>query len=762
MTETKSLLPGKKHGALRCALLCFLCAFVSFVPFLFRDGGWFHVWSDFNWQQVPFGIALHNFLAEGNPGGWIWNYGLGISAVQAFSFYVMGSPFYWLSLAFPAEWYPMLVGWIYLLKYAVAGATAYCWIRRFVRGEAAAAAGALMYAFSGFQAVNLMFYHFHDAVALFPLLLTGIERVLEDPKDRGLMIFAAFINALNNYYFFVIEVVFSILYFLFRFFGGRERSLKLFLRRAGSCLLCGAWGAAMAGVLLVPSLLYVLKSPRAGATLHLGDLFRDSRWALSVLRNLVLPGDTMRFAAGFYEEDYSSSAAWLPMAGMGLCLAYLWKARQERKSGWLAGLLALLLCLAFSPLLSSGFLLFSEPTGRWFFTLALMGALASAKVLEDAGAYPVRKSLIAYFVLLLLLCAALYRLPYDNQTPSVITNRPRFLLFAGIGLGGTALLLLLRRFGQLRSWGAAALVFVFAAGTTFLTLNNYYGYTGDGTSRANLETGMQLAVHDGQYRYSLTNNQLMLPGGGSGMNVFSSTVSPAEREFDKTLFGYYSMNHNLNKNSVPGLRELFAGKYYLSRSKGEASPLQEIEETGGGVRYVLERDACPIGFAVDRYILRDELLKLEAERRGIALLHAAVIDPEDEAALSALCTPLAAGSLPPEGDLPGIVARNRENAVGDFRRDSRGFRCVSDYAAPRFVYFSVPNDGGWSAFVDGEKQEIIPSGGMMLLRVPAGRHTVEFTYVTPGFTAGWILSAAAGAAFILYLLLRKIRRARNS
>lgn len=757
MKQAESLPTVRKHGALRCALICFLCAFASFAPFLFRDGGFFHVWSDFSWQQVPFGIALHNFLAERNPGGWIWNYGLGISAVQAFSFYVMGSPFYWLSLPFPAEWYPVMVGWIYLLKYTAAGVTAYCYIRRFVRGESAAVAGALMYAFSGFQTVNLMFYHFHDVVALFPLLLTGIEQVLEDPKNRGLMIFAAFINALTNYYFFVIEVVFSILYFLFRFFGRQERSLKLFLRNAGSCLLCGAWGAAMAGVLLVPSLLYVLKSPRTGITLHLGDLFRDSRWVLSVLRNLVLPGDTMRFMAGFYEADYSSSAAWLPMAGMGLCLACLWKNRQERKSGWLAGLLLLLICLAFSPLVSSGFLLFSEPTGRWFFVLTLMGALASARVLDDADAYPVRKSLVTYFVLLLLFCAAVYRLPYDNQTPAMITNKSRFLLFSGIGLGGTALLLILHRFGKLRSRAAVALVFLFAAGSTFLTLNNYYGYTGDGTSRNSLETGMQLEAHDEQYRYNLTNNQLMIPGHGSGMNVFSSTVSPAEREFDKSLFGYYSMNHNLNKNSIPGLRELFAGKYYLSRNKGEASPLQEIEENGG-VRYVLERDACPIGFSVDHYILREELLKLDEEHRGTALLEAAVILPWEEATLSELCTPLSAGDLSAEADLTGLVRRNLENSVTDFHRDSRGFRCVSEYSTPKFVYFSVPNDGGWTAFVDDVKQEILPSAGMMLLRVPEGRHDIEFTYVTPGFTVGLILSAVSAAALALYLLLRKIRK----
>ena len=118
-------LSRRKAGGLRCAILCALCAFLSFVPFLFQDGGFFHVWADFNSQQIPFGMALHHALEDLNPGGWTWSYELGMSTIQAFSFYGMGSPFYWISLPFPAAWYPSLTGWIYILKYTVAGVTAY-------------------------------------------------------------------------------------------------------------------------------------------------------------------------------------------------------------------------------------------------------------------------------------------------------------------------------------------------------------------------------------------------------------------------------------------------------------------------------------------------------------------------------------------------------------------------------------------------------------------------------------------------------------
>ena len=69
---------GRKNGGLLCALLSALCAFASFAPFLFRDGGFFHVWTDFNSQQIPFGMALHNALAGLNIGGWTWSCSLGM------------------------------------------------------------------------------------------------------------------------------------------------------------------------------------------------------------------------------------------------------------------------------------------------------------------------------------------------------------------------------------------------------------------------------------------------------------------------------------------------------------------------------------------------------------------------------------------------------------------------------------------------------------------------------------------------------------
>lgn len=104
------------------------------------------------------------------------------------------------------------------------------------------------------------------------------------------------------------------------------------------------------------------------------------------------------------------------------------------------------------------------------------------------------------------------------------------------------------------------------------------------------------------------------------------------------------------------------------------------------------------------------------------------------------------------------VAYDTGRAVGNFQRTSDGFICESDYSDDKLVYFSVPNDSGWKAFIDGEETAIINSGGMMLIRIPAGTHSIEFHYTTPGLSAGAAISLLSLSAFVLFSLADRKRR----
>lgn len=69
----------------------------------------------------------------------------------------------------------------------------------------------------------------------------------------------------------------------------------------------------------------------------------------------------------------------------------------------------------------------------------------------------------------------------------------------------------------------------------------------------------------------------------------------------------------------------------------------------------------------------------------------------------------------------------------------------------------MPYEDGWSAQVNGKNVDIEKVNvGFMAIEVPANQVCkITFTYNTPGLNAGMIISIAASAVFIIYILLVK-------
>ena len=77
------------------------------------------------------------------------------------------------------------------------------------------------------------------------------------------------------------------------------------------------------------------------------------------------------------------------------------------------------------------------------------------------------------------------------------------------------------------------------------------------------------------------------------------------------------------------------------------------------------------------------------------------------------------------------------------------------------MYTSIPQDGNWSATVDGEPAEITLVGNAMIgVKLTQGSHEVVFTYHNAAFSLGWKISLASTVAFavivfVFYPLRRK-------
>ncbi len=88
----------------------------------------------------------------------------------------------------------------------------------------------LFYAFSGYFVAyswNIMWF---DAVAVFPLLILGIERIISRNKP-GLYIAAMTYTMISNYYMAYMICILSVAYFLYYFFGRYELSSKIYKKK---------------------------------------------------------------------------------------------------------------------------------------------------------------------------------------------------------------------------------------------------------------------------------------------------------------------------------------------------------------------------------------------------------------------------------------------------------------------------------------------------------------------------------------------------
>lgn len=728
-------------------LLCFSLALLSLLLFIIQGDGFFIVRDDFNEQQIPFTIGLHQSILDSGLSGFSWCVDLGTSTLQAFSFYELGSPFFWLSMLFPAHLFPYVVAWIYIIKYTVAGIFAFAFLKRFIIDEKWAILGAVLYAFSGFSTVNLMYYHFHDVIALFPLLLIGLE-ILIDKKDSRPFIFSVFLNAFLNYFFFIGEAIFLIVYYLFRF---SKKDIKGMFQEITRCLACAFLGVGMAAVLFIPSILYIIQNSRSKSDFSTEGLFNNFRYILFNLKGLILPAESMPDMSAIFPSKFYSTAAYLPMIGLVLVIAYIIKNRN-----WLSRLLIFCLIGAFWPLIGNSFFLYMDVQNRWWHALVLIMALASCKVLEELESHKkaINISILINAILIVFLFIMVTYIFKDPEGASTLYAPKRFIVYTAISLVGIAVTnCIIHAFkGNYKLF--IACVSAFAVVTTSLTLYVYRSNGKDVASYKEIyDVATQLDLPDDQYRINNASNVISMVSNTSGFSLFTSTDSVGITTFE-TLFDYNDAVNGLNKNTYPGLAELLGGRYYLTTEPTGNNILASYDSNG--VTYFMEETvACPIGFKVSYYITEEQLKEIPVESRAIALMQAAVVSKADTSKLFGIEKALDIDLSIPASDL---ALKAQENSVKDFYKDGRGFTCTSHYDDDSVVYFSVPYDLGWSATIDGQDSQIIESGGMMLLNIPAGDHSIEFSYTTPGYNTGMLISVICFLVFITICVSTKKRR----
>ena len=764
----------------RTVALCALTAALFFLPFYILDGGFFHYAGDFNSQQISFYRYTNGFLkGAGYPDSplagaaantFSWATDLGSGAMNAYSFYLYGSPFFWFSLLFPQNWLPYLMVPLLVLKFAVAGGGAYRWLRRYVRDDNFVVLGACLYTFSGFAVYNVFFNHFVDVVALFPWMLAALDEALYEHR-HGPFAFWVAVNLLNNYFFFVGQVLFLVIYFVCKVSAGDVKlTPRLFLHLAFESLL----GVALGFVLLWPAVLSLLQNPR---TIDLSSgwgflTYSKVQQYLAILVSWILPPDSPYLSSIWSEGiiKWTSMSAYLPLCSLAGALAY-WRTRKGDSKKRIVATCAV---FALVPVLNSAFYaLNSSYYARWYYMPVLILAAMTASALEDPAVDGEALDAPARGVGWLMLATLAFALvPVQDTTTKewslgVLQNPGQYAAVLGFGLVGLQVYrFICKRWRSRADFARRLLAAVLAFACLFSVVHIGIGKFGQWYTDSDLveeytnalKLKEDLPAGDWRIDTYQTHDNLGLWLDKSCLQYFGSTAAPSILSF------YPALGVKRDVRSQPelanyALRGLLSVKYLLTTSKHQADFLAEADK---GWAYYDERDGyvlyentnyVPMGFAYDYYLTETEYEDTVKSTRSNLLMRALVLSDEDAATYGKYLQKLPTeqlNTLTYEGYVEDCEAR-RAAACEGFAMTNSGFHAEITLAKPNLVFFSVPYDDGFTAFVNGEEAEIIRvDEGLMAVLCPEGASSIDFVYQPDGYSLSSKVTLAAIPVFVCY------------
>lgn len=786
--KATTLMP-QKEKRLSTFLIALLTAACLFVPYMIISEGYFTFYGDFNAQQIPFYMHCHEMVRSGN---FSWDFGtdLGANFIGSYSFYLLGSPFFWLTIPFPNYMVPYLLGPLLILKFALCALTAYLYIRRFTRTPRAAQIGALLYAFSGFSIYNIFFNHFHEAFIVFPLLLLSVELFLTENKRffSALMVCLA---AVTNYFFFFGMVVFVIIYFFVRLFS---KAVSVTPARFFAFVFEAVLGLLLSAVILLPSLSAITGNSRISDTLMGWSALMYGKEQIygNILQCFFFPPDIPARPVFFPEANvkWSSLGGWLPLFSMTGVFVWFF----SRKKDWLKRMIGICIFMALVPILNSAFYAFnSSYYARWFYMPILLMCLVTSILTEDlktdwGDGYKWTLGITIAVSLVIGLFPQKdsegkisFGLFTNNQTEDYMVRYWVACAIAVLSLVIFGIILRLIKRNPTAFYRASVTlvcVVTIIYGNVFIATGRLHSFEVkemmiDSLIEAEVDLGertddFRIDVYDG-----VDNTGMYL--GYSTINCFHSVVPSSIMEFYKYI-GIERSVGSRPDTDYTALRSFLSVKYLLNPKSQDPfvnTDSGESEMAGfnylktDGNYYIYENENyIPYGFSYDYYVTKDFVDDYYNSQRVNIMLKAVLLNDEQIKKYGHLMENLEnlqnydyerqneTTLITTDEEITYDSNRLKATAATEFKTDKNGFTAKVSREKANLVFFSIPYDEGWTAFVNGEKADIEKVNvGFMAVEVPEGDSVIRFEYETPGLITGLGVTVSALLIMLIYLVI---------
>ncbi|MGE9291735.1 MAG: YfhO family protein [Puniceicoccales bacterium] len=730
------------------------------------------------------------FRSEGYP---LWSFCIGTGQGL---FNWIGDPFLFILYAMPPEKLGFALGWVQLLKTLVAAFFFLGWLRLLGIGRYAASVAVIGLVFSAHMVIRGNWTHYATEVVMVAFALFAFECFLRKKIWHLLPLAILFLVIRGVFHTYVWSILFFS-YALLRLWmeaGWKPRWIGAQVLRLGGCYLLGL---GLSAFFLFPNLVEIFSSPRVG-----GGESTVSGFVQRSVFSLNPPWEWLSSLYGLFAPDilgrgnfYSGWRNYLegPHLYVGTIMvlllpqAFLGRGCRVRVALGLAYLaVGLYIFVPYARYVMNAFAGDYYKTSSFWISLVVAGAGALA--LDNL----IRRRKLSLCLLggtLVLYLVALYVLKNSEFMMELVRVKESYRVYRQVILFlfvYSAVLVLLRSVRG-RSLGLLLLPLALVwevdqfAGES---AQDRLALRGD-----SVETGAYyfddsyLAVKmiqdadDGFYRIEKGNVSVHLNDPlGQGYRGLSSYYSFNGGGYLAYLgpegfhTKYRMPGHGSSYVVGPGKRfalaTLLSTKYFITRDWGDAVVPPGYDPWGraGDARIFENTCYIPFGSVYFRRMEEDVAVGYPPESRDLFAFAAAIVPDENDLSDESQVPELSAAEV--QSILELGTNQLNEDWIAAYRELAHDLASTSvswsefhenrmvgfvDLKKPGIAYFSIPNNDGWRATVNGERTEFIPVHfGFKGLALKAGKNEITLEYFPPLMPTGMVVS---GGSILLMLAL---------
>lgn len=262
-TKSRTFLPNFSHTlSITAFLIPFLLMLIIFMVqgiYPFGNRSFLHI--DMYHQYFPFLTEFYHKLKSGDSLFYSWNTGIGSNFLALYAYY-LASPFNWLCIFVPESLLIEFQSYMVVFKIGLCGLTSYYYFKKHFKQETPSFLFfSTFYALSGYMAAYNWNVMWLDCIFLAPLIVLGLEQLVER-RQYKLYCLTLALSILSNFYLCIMLCIYLVLYFLLVLLKDAQNKLLACRDFAFFSLLSGG----MASILLFPEMAALSISEFSGSS----------------------------------------------------------------------------------------------------------------------------------------------------------------------------------------------------------------------------------------------------------------------------------------------------------------------------------------------------------------------------------------------------------------------------------------------------------------------------------------------------------------